>query len=346
MQKQGFGQLKTGEQASLYTIGNNKGMQARITEYGATLVSLIVPDSDGKFADIAQGFSDVAGYERAPYYMGATIGRHAGQVRGGSFSLNEAQYDLVINDMDNTMHGGPEGFHSRMFTLIKQTDDLLVLTYHSKDGEAGFPGDLDVTVTYHITEDNELGLDYTASCNMDTILSMTNHTYFNLNGHDAPTILDHQLKIFAQEYMEVDEQCVPNGNILSVDGTPFDFTDFHEVGARINEPMQQLEVCTGYDHNWVVGGVTNDDVRMCCELKTRTGKRHMQLFSNRPGLQMYSGNYLDGKYIGKEGCAYKRQSSLCLEPQVCPDSLSHPHFPSAILRAGKKYDYRSIYRFI
>ena len=346
MRKQSFGQTKSGKKAGLYTIGNNNGMAAQISDYGATLVSLIVPDLNGISADIVQGFEDVSGYEASPYYMGATIGRHVGQIRGGTFTLNDTTYDLVINDQDNTLHGGPGGFHCRIFTVTEHTDKILVLTYYSKDGEAGFPGNLEVTATYKITEDNELSIDYDACCDMDTILSMTNHAYFNLDGHDAPTILEHQLLINGLEYMEVDQQSVPDGNILSVIGTPFDFTDFNKVGAGINDPDKQLQICTGYDNNWVISGDKDCVMRLCCEVKASAGQRHMQLFCNQPGLQLYTGNYLDGKHKGKGGCLYKRQSALCLEPQVCPDSLSHPHFPSAVLRAGEKYKYRSIYKFI
>jgi len=346
MLKQDFGQTKNGEQTHLYTISNKKGMKARITEFGAALVSFIVPNSEGVPGDIVQGFESVTGYEESTYYMGAAIGRHAGQVRGGCFSLNGKKHNLVVNDMDNTMHGGPEGFHSRMFSVIDHTENKIVLTYRSKDGEAGFPGNLDVTVTYSITDDDEMKIDFDASCDEDTILSMTDHSYFNLSGHDSPTALDHELRINAHEYMEVDDQCVPDGNILEVKGTPFDFTDFHEIGARINENDQQLRYCGGYDHNWVISDAADGVMRLCCEIKSQTGRRHMQIYSNQPGLQMYSGNYLNGKYQGKGGCNYQKQSAVCLEPQLCPDSLTHSHFPTAILRAGEKYIYRSIYKFI
>ena len=344
--KQNFGKTKNGEQAQLFTIRNNKGMEARVTDYGATLVSLIVPNVKGEPGDVVQGFDNVSGYEESTYYMGATIGRHAGQVRNACFTLNGESYHLVVNDMDNTMHGGPEGFHSRMFRVESHADNSLILTYTSRDGEAGFPGNLEVTVTYRLSDDDELEINFDAHCDRDTVLSMTNHSYFNLNGHDAPSILDHQLEINAHEYMEVDKQCVPNGKILRVEGTPFDFLDFHEIGERVNEEVEQLRVCTGYDHNWVISSDNDGAMRLCCELKSQSGQRHMQVFSNRPGLQMYSGNYLDGKFAGKGGNRYLRQSALCLEPQVCPDSLTHHHFPSAVLKAGEQYGYRSVYRFV
>ena len=346
MRKREFGQLGNGQKAHLFTINNKRGFTARISDYGATLVALEVPDRDGDIKDVVQGYEDVSGYELSTYYMGATIGRHAGQIRGGRFELGGKTYHTVINDMDNTMHGGPEGFHSRLFRVIKHTEDNLTLTYLSKDGEAGFPGNLEVMVTYRLTDNDELHIEFDAICDQDTVLSMTNHAYFNLNGHDGATVLNHKLKINAMDYMEVDEQCVPNGKILSVVGTPFDFTEFHEVGARIDEDEEQLKRNGGYDHNWMIASVFDGKMRLSCELKSDSGLRHMQIFSNKPGLQMYSGNYLDGKFSGKEGIHYDRRSSLCLEPQLCPDSLSNLNFPSAILKAGERYAYRSIYKFV
>ena len=346
MNKQNFGSTKNGEQVFLFTISSKNGLTAKITNYGATWVSLEVPDANGDIRDVLQGFADVSGYENSPYYMGATIGRHAGQIRRAGFELNGKEYKTVVNDLDNTMHGGPEGFHSRIFKVEKHSEDTLVFSYLSKDGEAGFPGNLDVTVTYYFNDDNELCIDFDARCDQDTVLSMTNHAYFNLNGHDSDTMLDNQLKIYADNFMEVDEQLIPTGKILPVAGTPLDFTEFYEIGARINDPFEQLTICSGYDHNWEIASEFDGKMRLCCELKAKDGLVHMQIFTNKPGLQMYSGNYLAGEFEGKSGVFYNHRSALCLEPQLCPDSLSHSNFPSAILRAGDEYRYRSKYKFI
>ena len=340
-----FGKTRTGENAYLYTLANNNGISVSVTDNGAAMVSLIVPDKKGNPLDIIRGFDDVMGYENTTTYMGATIGRHAGQIWHGSFDMDGKTYKLVINDHDHTMHGGPEGFHSRMFHRINYDDDSLELSYISKDGEAGFPGNLEVKVSYLLLNDDTLGIEYSAVCDKDTVLSMTNHAYFNLNGPESDSVLDHQLKIYADKYTEVDEQGVPTGRIIPVSGTVYDFRDFHTIGERINESDRELEFCKGYDHNWVISPEKDNVRRLCCELKSQESLIHMQLFSNQPGLQMYSGNYMDGSEKGKNGIAHTSRSAMCLEPQVFPNGLRNPHFPSPILKKGEEYKYISMYKF-
>ena len=343
MSKTLFGTTKDGRQARLVTISNKNGMSAAITDYGAALVSLIAPDKFGKMADVVRGFDNVTGYENTSTYMGATIGRHAGQVANGTFFLNGKEYKLDINDHQHTMHGGPNGFHNQLFEIISVSEGEVVLSHLNKDGEAHFPGNLTVTVTYRLNDDNSLTIDYDGTCDTDTILSMTNHAYFNLDGLESDNILGHILKIYAREYTEVDDVGLPTGKIFDVEKTPYDFSDFHTIGERIGDPHQELQFCNGYDHNWVIQ--KGNEMVLCCELVSTDGNRHMQLISNQPGLQMYSGNYLTGE-IGKAGKVNKFRCSLCLEPQVFPNGLNHAHFPSPVLKAGEVYRYRSEYRFL
>ncbi|MCL2360820.1 MAG: galactose mutarotase [Defluviitaleaceae bacterium] len=337
-----FGNTKDKKPVQLATIVNKNGMCADISSYGATLVSLLAPDKNGKLADVVLGFDNVTGYENTDTYMGATIGRHAGQIANGSFVLNDRQYDLVINDHNHTMHGGPEGFHNQIFDIAQHNENTVTFSRISRDGEANFPGDLEITVTYIIADDNSLSIDFNGCCKVDTILSMTNHAYFNLDGPGCGDILSHSLKIYADEYTVVDNQGLPTGEILPVADTPFDFREFRTIGERIAEPHTELKYCSGYDHNWVISNP--GEVRLCCELMSSDRMRHMRLYTNQPGLQMYSGNYLKGAE-GKAGSTHVYRGALCLEPQMYPNGLNHPHFPSPVLKGREVYRYRSIYKF-
>ena len=341
-----FGKTRNGKTAQLYTIKNGKGMSLSVTDYGAAMVKLLVPDSNGKLIDVIWGFENVSGYEATPTYMGATIGRHAGQIEKGRFMLNGTEYKLVINDHDHTMHGGPEGFHSRMFELKDFDESKIMLLYRSPSLEAGFPGSLDVYVTYELTDDNELIIDFEGISDDNTVLSMTNHAYFNLDGEASDSILTHRLRIPAKQYTQVDNQGLPTGRVLDVAGSPFDFNQFREVGKLISDPHEELKFCKGYDHNWIIDADESyNGLRLNCELMNSQGTVHMKLYSNQPGLQMYSGNYLNGSDVGKNGKAYVFRSALCLEPQKFPNGLNHPHFPSPILKAGEDYVYKSVYKF-
>jgi len=347
MDKIRFGTMKDGRDASLFTLTNRNGMRVSVTDYGAAAVSLLVPDKTGGFLDVIRGFDDVSGYENTVTYMGATIGRHAGQIKNAAFELNGKTYNLAVNERDYNLHGGSEGFNSRLFAMESFTERELVLSYLSKDGESGFPGNLKVLVAYSLSDDNALGINFNGCCDQDTILSMTNHAYFNLNGPESASAMDHMLMIYAENYTEADYQGLPTGRIIPVSGTPYDFREFHVIGDRINEPHPELIFCKGYDHNWIISPECDRSaMRICCELKSPGSLIHMQVFSNQPGLQMYSGNYMDGADIGKCGVVYTARSSICLEPQVCPNGLHIPHFPSPVLKKGEEYIYRSMYRFL
>lgn len=337
-----FGRAADGRDAALVTLKGKSGIAAAVTDYGAALVSLRVPDANGDVADVVLGFPDVSGYQNTATFMGATVGRHAGQINDGAFVLDGREYHTVVNDHDNTMHGGPGGFHSRFFAWRAGGGEVTFM-YRSRDGEGGFPGNLDVEARYSFTDDDALMIEFRARADADTVLNMTNHAYFNLNG--AGDILSHTLQIFAEEYTEVDAHGSPTGRILPVAGTPYDFTRAVAIGERIDADDGQLRACRGYDHNWVLGRVDDGRMRKACVLRNDSGDLTMELATNQPGVQMYSGNYLDGSETGKNGMVHAARSALCLEPQLFPNGLNHPHFPSPVLRRGEEYYHCSVYSF-
>jgi len=338
-----FGCTMSGKETALIRLENSNGMYAELSNYGASLVSLGIPDKQGMIRDVILGFDDVSGYEKSRYYMGATIGRHAGQIKNGCFHLNGLEYMLVVNDHDHTMHGGPDGFHRQVFRW-RAGGEAVEFFYHSPDGEAGFPGNLDVLVRYHLSGENELTIEYNAHCDCDTVLNMTNHAYFNLSGEK--TILNHLLRINADEYTEIDIQGLPTGKILPVKNTPYDFTTLHSIGKSIICDDPQLKWVYGYDHNWVLSRKNDGELRLACELTDEQRLRTMMLYTNQPGLQMYSGNYLDGLEHGKMGKEYTYQGAICLEPQLFPNGMEHSEFPSPVLHKGENYHFLSVYKFV
>ena len=338
-----FGCTSGGKETALFRLENTKGMFVELCNYGATLVSLGLPDKSGVVRDMVLGFDDVSGYEKSRYYMGATIGRHAGQIKNGRFSLGGRDYTLVVNDHNHTMHGGTDGFHRQIFRW-QAGNDTVEFLYHSPDGEAGFPGNLDLIVRYHLSEENELTIEFSASSDRDTVLSMTNHAYFNIAGEG--TILKNKLRIIADEFTEIDEHGLPTGRILPVKNTPYDFTNLRPIAESIDSDEEQLKWVKGYDHNWVLSRKNDGELRLACELTDEHQLRTLMLYTNQPGLQMYSGNYMDGLEKGKGGTAYPFRSGLCLEPQLFPNALEHSEFPSPILKKGETYHFISVYKFV
>ena len=339
-----FGKTKDGKIAKLFTLKNNNGICVKLTNYGATAVSMLVPDSSGSLQDIILGFDDVSGYENTTLYLGATIGRYAGQINDGSFTLGNETYTLFINDHNNTLHGGEIGFNKRLFSSnVLDSGNSVEFRYLSPDGEEGFPGNLNVCVTYTLTSDDELVIKHTAVSDKDTVLNMTNHSYFNLDGHASTSVLDHYLRIRSNQFTEVANDCSPNGIFLPVDETPMDFRVYHKVGERIDYDFEQLKLCGGYDHNWVIDGWDNT-LRPICDLKSEKSGISLEVFSDLPGLQVYSGNYLNGSEAGKSGIRYDHRSALCLEPQYYPNSLNHSNFPSPILYKGEVYNHTIVYQ--
>jgi len=337
-----FGQTPDGQEVKLYTLTNTNGLRARITNYGAILVSLEVPDKNGKLADITLGFDTLDGYIPRHPYFGATVGRYANRIGGASFKLNDVEYKLAANNGPNHLHGGIKGFDKVVWTVEEEraeTDRALVkLSYLSKDGEEGYPGNLACTVTYTLTKDDELKISYEAETDKTTILNLTNHSYWNLAGQGDGDILAHELMLNADKYTPVDEGLIPTGEIKSVKDSPMDFTRPMTIGSRIGQ------VGSGYDHNYALnsGGGT---LALCARVYEPTSGRTMEIYTTEPGVQFYTGNFLDGSITGKAGKVYKKHYGFCLETQHFPDSPNKPDFPSVVLKPGDKYTTVTIHKF-
>lgn len=341
-----FGFLPDGRKVDLFTLNNNNGVSVNLTTFGAAVVSIIVPDKSGEMGDVALGFDTLEGYlqEGNPFF-GSTIGRFANRIARGKFSLNGKQYTLAVNNGVNHLHGGPLGFDKVLWQVkgnISENKPEIVMTYTSPDGEEGYPGTMEVSVTFSLTDANELKIDYRASSDADTIVNLTNHTYFNLS--DSDTILKHVLFLNAKRFTPIDETQIPTGIIQSVKGTPFDFTQPVEIGARINrDDDQQIVNSGGYDHNFVCD--TDGSLsRVAAVFAPETG-RMLEVLTTEPGIQFYSGNFLDGSLTGKKGAVYRKRSGFCLETQHYPDSPNRPEFPSVVLKAGEEFTSTTLFRF-
>jgi aldose 1-epimerase len=351
MQKQVFGKTEDGQQVDLYTLTNKHGMEVTISTYGATLQSLKVPDNKGKLDDIVLGYPTLDGYITDKAYFGATVGRYGNRIANGKFQLNGATYTLPKNDNgQNTLHGGIKGFNKKVWTakeISTPAAEALELTYLSKDGEEGFPGNLSVKVTYTVPATrNEIKIDYQATTDKDTVVNLTNHSYFNLAGQGSGDILQHQLTIHAGRFTPVDKWLIPTGELKEVKGTPFDFNQPTAIGARIEQDDEQLKLGKGYDHNWVLDKTgTPESLFFAAEAYDPQSGRVLDVLTAEPGVQFYTGNFLDGTVTGKEGKVYKRRYAFCLETQHFPDSPNHPDFPSTELKPGKQYRTMTVFRF-
>ncbi len=345
MQKQPWGKTPDGTDVGLYTLANGKGMEATITTYGGIVVSLIVPDRHGKPGDVVLGYDSLAQYVASNPYFGALIGRYGNRIGGGSFSLHARSYTLATNDGRNHLHGGLKGFDKVVWTVDEKASDpgkTLVLTYVSKDGEEGYPGTLSVRVVYGLTADNELTIDYSATTDKSTVVNLTHHSYFNLAGKGS--ILDHVLSIAADRFTPVTTGLIPTGEIRSVEGTPFDFRDPTPIGARIGAADEQMTLGGGYDHNWVLKRAGSGLTSAATVFEPSSG-RVMEVLTTEPGLQFYSGNFLNGTNRGKGGLVYQFRTGFCLESQHFPDSPNRPEFPSTTLEPGQRYASRTVYKF-
>lgn len=342
---QPFGTTQDGVPVQLYTLENGNGIVARLTNFGATLVELHVPDRRGEFADVVLGFEDVAGYESdANQYFGCIAGRVANRIAGGRFELGGLVYELPLNDGSNHLHGGEVGFGRRVWEATPlETDEgpAVRFRYVSPAGEEGYPGTLTAEVIYTLTDEDELRLDYTATTDATTPVNLTHHSYFNLAGHGTGTILGHQLRIDADRYTPTDETLIPTGMLAPVRGTPLDFQRATRIGARIDELEDTPAL--GYDHNFALSRA-DGELRFACRLEDPGSGRILQIRTTEPGLQFYSGNHLHGQ-VGKDGATYVHRGGLCLETQHFPDSVNHPGFPSTILRRGETYRQTTVHRF-
>lgn len=342
----GFGKTRDGVAVNIYTLTNDKGVEARITNYGGIVVSLKTPDRNGALADIVLGFDSLDGYLSNPGpFFGALIGRYANRIGHAHFTLNGVEYKVDKNDGENSLHGGARGFDQVVWTPRELPDGGLELTYLSKDGEEGYPGNLKVTVTYHLTDSNDLRIDYAATTDKDTVINLTNHSYFNLKGAGEGDILGHLLTLNADRYTPVDAGLIPTGELRSVSGTPFDFRKPTAIGARIEQNDEQLKLGHGYDHNWVLNRSGNG-LTLAARVEEPSRGRVLEVRTTQPGIQFYTGNFLDGAITGKGGKVYARRSGLCLETQHFPDSPNHPEFPSTLLKPGQTFHSTTVYRFL
>jgi aldose 1-epimerase len=345
VQKQAFGNMPDGAGVELYTLTNSKGMHAGIITYGGAVVSLTAPDRTGNYADVVLGFDDLKGYLDHTAFFGALIGRYGNRIGRGQFQIAGKTYTLAKNNGENSLHGGIKGFDKRLWTAAEsQSADgpALELTYTSADGEEGFPGTLAAKVVYTLTNNNELKIDYTASTDKETVVNLTNHAYFNLAGEGD--VLQHQVMINADRFTPVDAGLIPTGELKLVKGTPFDFTQATAIGARIEQKDQQLQYGRGYDHNWVLNPASGGMTKAAEVYEPRTG-RVMEVLTTEPGLQFYTGNFLDGTLRGKGGRVYPQRSGFCMETQHYPDSPNKPKFPSTLLKPGETYRTTTVYRF-
>jgi len=348
IRKQSFGKTVSGEQVDLFSLSNKRGMDVSITNFGATVVTLRVPDRAGKSADVVLGYDALAGYENGKSYFGATVGRYANRIAGGKFSIGGKTYTLPQNDGPNTLHGGIIGFNKKVWKVreIPSSDSAaLEMTYLSADGEEGFPGNLSVKVVFTVPSDrNELKIEYSATTDRDTVLNLTNHSYFNLAGEGNGDILDHVLTLHAKQFTPVDKTLIPTGDLRDVAGTPLDFNIRTVIGKRINDDYEQLVVGKGYDHNWVLATGAGKSLTIAAEAYDPKSGRRLEVATTEPGLQFYSGNFLDGSK-GKGGKAYPVRSAFCLETQHFPDSPNHPNFPSTVLKPGAVFHSETVFRF-
>jgi aldose 1-epimerase len=344
-----FGKTPEGIPVEIYTLRNSKGMEARIITYGGIVQSLKVPDKNGNFDDVVLGYDDLNGYVTNSPYFGALIGRYGNRIAKGKFTLDGKEYTLAINNSPNNLHGGPLGFDKRVWEATPLTTaadgPALQLTYLSKDGEEGFPGNLNVTAVYTLTDNNELRLDFAATTDRPTLCNLTHHSYFNLAGQGNGDILGHFVYINADNITPVDNTLIPTGELKPVDGTPFDFRTATTIGARINSNNdEQLKFGHGYDHNWVINKPLGELSSMALVYEPASG-RVMEVSSTEPGLQFYTGNFLDGSITGKGGAVYKHRTGFCMEPHHYPDSPNQPQFPGTELKPDQTYHNTIIYKF-
>ena len=345
--KADFGKTPDGTAVELYTLRNSKGMEATIMTYGGIVTSLKTPDRNGKLGDVVLGYDNLAGYIKSTPYFGALIGRYGNRIAHGKFSLDGTTYQLATNNGVNALHGGLIGFDKVVWSVeeaeVGEHGPKLELTYLSKDGEEGYPGNLKIHATYTVTEENALQVKFKATTDKKTVVNLTHHSYFNLRG--SGDILGHLVTIHADKFTPVDGGLIPTGELRPVAGTPFDFTTPHTIGERINDADEQLKLGGGYDHNWVVNKKACCALELMAKVSEPTTGRTMEVWSTEPATQFYAGNFLDGTITGKGGWTYQYRNGFCFEPQHYPDSPNHPDFPSTELKPGETYHNTIIYKF-
>ena len=346
--KESFGKTPEGQPADLYILKNKNGAEVAITNYGGAIVALKMPDRNGKLADIVLGYDNVDGYVADKSYFGALIGRYGNRIGHAQFAVDGKTYTLAKNNGENSLHGGIKGFNKALWTaktVSAKDGQALELSYLSKDGEEGFPGNLKVTVVYTLTDENALRISYAATTDKKTVVNLTNHAYFNLAGQGSGDILAHLLTVEADQFTPVDAGLIPTGELRDVTGTPFDFRKPTAIGARIDQADEQIKLGGGYDHNFVLKKGNEKGETLAARVVEPTSGRVVEVWTTEPGIQFYTGNFLDGKTAGKGGATYPKRNAFCLETQHYPDSPNQPKFPSVILKPGERYDTVTTYKF-
>lgn len=345
IEKADFGKTPEGESVEIYTLSNRNGLRAKVMTYGAILTELHVPDRTGQNADVVLGFDNLDAYLKGHPFFGAATGRYANRIANARFTLNETVYKLAANNGPNTLHGGVKGIDKKVWKareVSTSAGPAIEMTYVSPDGEEGFPGTLSIKITYTLNHKDELRIDYEATTDKDTVVNLTNHSYFNLGGEGEPSVLSHVLKLNSDRYTPFDETSIPIGEVAKVQGTLFDFTLPVAIGARWNEIKTNP---VGYDNNFVVSQVHANEMTLCAEVVEPKSGRKMTIFTTEPGVQFYTGNFLDGSLKGKSGRPYVKNSGLCLETQHFPDSPNKPQFPTTVLRPGQVFRSATVHRF-
>ena len=343
-----FGQTPDGEQAQIFTLVNKSGSRARISNFGGVVVSLEVPDKDGKLGDVVLGFGSLEGYLGEHPYFGSLVGRYGNRIAKGRFTLDGRGYSLAVNNGPNALHGGLQSFNRRIWgasSFVNQKGVGLRLTLISPAGEEGYPGTLAVRVDYTLDDDNSLRIDYHATTDAPTVVNLTNHSYFNLKDAGKTPILDHEVQIQAAHFTPVDSTLIPTGELAPVLDTPFDFQTATKIGARIDAPDEQIRFGGGYDHNWVLNRRTGSELEHLISVYEPTTGRVMEVHTTQPGVQFYTGNFLDGSNVGKGGTVYQRRHGFCFETQHFPNSPNQAAFPSTVLRPGETLESTTIYKF-
>jgi aldose 1-epimerase len=336
-----------GKEVQLFKLTNDNGVEVSITNFGGAVVSFMAPDREDQLADIVLGFPDLRAYLENPPYFGSIVGRYANRIENAKFTLNGVEYPLHNNNCNHHLHGGKVGFDKVLWNAVTAYDfagdPFVQLSYLSRDGEEGYPGNLNVQVTYTLTMNNALVIHYHATTDQDTIVNLTNHSYFNLSGHKSGNVLEHLLWLNADYFTPIDPDCIPTGEIRPVIGTPMDFTEWRTIRSGLYSGDDQIAFGYGFDHNWILNQRSDPLKYSNAALYDPESGRYLQMFTTKPGVQCYTGNFLDGSQVGKEGQIYERWAGVCLEAQYYPNSPKHTHFPSPILRAGRAYDHTTIY---
>ena len=337
MKQRSFGE------ATLYTFENKNGMMMEVSDFGATLYSLIVPDRDGNAVDVVLGYDSMEEYGASTSGFGATIGRNGNRIANARFTLNGKEYQLEPNNNGNNLHSGTKFYQHRMWNVKETTENSITFSLHSPDGDQGFPGALDVNVTYTLTDDNELQLDYYGVPDADTVVNMTNHSYFNLNGHASGSVLEQDVWMDADAFTATTDKLIPTGEIVPVEGTPMDFREKKPIGRDIQADYEAVKLGGGYDHNWCLnnGGKFAKVIEMSSDVSGIT----MEVYTDLPGVQVYTGNFLTEE-VGKNGIIYRKHQGICFETQVYPDAINHENFPSPIVKKGEEYKTKTVYKFV